>query len=78
MIEIKTNYDIKFGYKFGVYSPSEPNPNPLGYCTIEEAEQAKSCINLCLNEFDNDDTIWNTTHWKTKPESYEVCKLKYE
>lgn len=77
MIEIKTNYDINFGYKFGVYSPSEVNPNPLGYITLEEAERAKTYLNQHLNAFD-DDTIWNTTHWKTKPEPYEVCKLKYE
>ena len=77
MNKIKSNYNIGFGYKFGVYTPSESTPNPLGYTTLEGAERLRDRLNKSLENFDDVDSPWNKTHWKTKPEPYVVCELIY-
>lgn len=66
----------KNGYAWGALSTSDPNRNPLGYRTKEEAQAHADNMNASIDTWEeNLKGLWNKDYWKTKPEPWVVVEL---
>ena len=62
--------------KYKGRSLSDPNGENGGIVFIQLNDAHKHCstMNKLIAEYDNEDSIWNKSFWKTKPEPWRVFK----
>lgn len=57
-------------YEFGAISPTDNTKLALGFKTLEEAQNHVQNMNKQLENFD--ESKWNMTFWKQKPEEWII------